>query len=79
MDEESKAPLIIALAARMAKKILKTPDNNSGVQRSTRVKYLVQIFTYDGFVTHHYIHGEMHLNICIITKRRTEWDPMPTP
>ncbi len=38
----------------MAKKTLKTPDNNNGVQRSIRVKYLVQRFTYDGFVVHHY-------------------------
>jgi hypothetical protein len=38
----------------MAKKALKTPDNNSGMQRSTRVKYPVQILTYDGFVVHHY-------------------------
>ncbi len=38
----------------MAKKALKTPDNNNGVRRSTRVKYLVQRLTYDGFVAHHY-------------------------
>jgi hypothetical protein len=38
----------------MAKKALKTPDNNNGVRRSTRVKYHVQILTYDGFITHHY-------------------------
>jgi len=38
----------------MAKKVLKTPDNNSGVRRSTRVKYLVQRLTYGGFVVHHY-------------------------
>jgi hypothetical protein len=38
----------------MAKKVLKTPDNNNGIQRSTRVKYLVQRLTYDGFVAHHY-------------------------
>jgi len=38
----------------MAKKTLKTPDNNNGVRRSTRVKYHVQILTYDGFVVHHY-------------------------
>ncbi len=31
-----------------------TFDNNNGVQISTRVKYLVQILTYDGFVPHHY-------------------------
>jgi len=38
----------------MAKKVLKIPDNNSGVRRSTRIKNLVQILTYDGFVAHHY-------------------------
>ncbi len=38
----------------MAKKALKTPNNNNGVRRSTRVKYPVQRFTYDGFVAHHY-------------------------
>ncbi len=38
----------------MAKKVLKTPDNNNGVRRSTRIKYHVQRLTYDGFVTHHY-------------------------
>jgi hypothetical protein len=38
----------------MAKKALKTFDNNTGMRRSTRIKYLVQIFTYDGFVVHHY-------------------------
>jgi hypothetical protein len=37
----------------MGKKALKTPDNNSGMQRSTRIKYHVQILTYDGFVAHH--------------------------
>jgi len=54
VGEESRIPLVITLRARMAKKILKTPDNNSGVRRSTRVKYLVQRFTYDDFVAHHY-------------------------
>jgi hypothetical protein len=38
----------------MAKKALKTLDNNNGVRRSTRVKYLIQRLTYDGFVAHHY-------------------------
>jgi hypothetical protein len=38
----------------MAKKALKTRDKNNGVRRSTRIKYLVQKFTYDGFVAHHY-------------------------
>jgi hypothetical protein len=38
----------------MAKKVLKTFDNNNGIRRSTRVKYHVQRLTYDGFVAHHY-------------------------
>jgi len=38
----------------MAKKALKTPNNNNGVRRSTQVKYPVQKLTYDGFVAHHY-------------------------
>jgi hypothetical protein len=38
----------------MAKKALKTFDDNNGVRRSTRVKYPVQRLTYDGFVVHHY-------------------------
>jgi hypothetical protein len=38
----------------MAKKALKTPNNNNGVRRSTQVKYPIQKLTYDGFVTHHY-------------------------
>jgi hypothetical protein len=38
----------------MAKKALKTPDDNNGIQRSTQVKYHVQRLTYDGFVAHHY-------------------------
>jgi hypothetical protein len=46
--------LVTTPGARMVKKALKTPDNNIGVRRSTRVKYLVQRFTYDGFVAHHY-------------------------
>jgi hypothetical protein len=52
--EESRITSVIIPIARMAKKALKTPDNNSGVRRSTRVKYLVQRLTYDGFVAHHY-------------------------
>jgi len=54
VGKESTIPSVITLGARMAKKVLKTPDNNNGVQRSTRVKYLVQKLTYDGFVAHHY-------------------------
>jgi hypothetical protein len=38
----------------MAKKALKTPNNNNGVRRSTRIKYHVQRLAYDGFVAHHY-------------------------
>jgi len=38
----------------MAKKNLKTLNNNNGVRKSTQVKYPIQIFTYDGFVAHHY-------------------------
>jgi hypothetical protein len=51
---ESKIPSVTTPGAWMAKKALKTPDNNNGVRRSTRVKYPVQILTYDGFVAHHY-------------------------
>jgi hypothetical protein len=40
--------------AWMAKKILKTPDNNNGVRKSTQVKYSIQILTYDGFIALHY-------------------------
>jgi len=54
VGEESRIPSIITLRVRMAKKVLKTPNNNNGVRRSTRVKYLVQRLTYDGFVAHHY-------------------------
>ncbi len=42
------------LIVRMAKKALKTLDNNNGIRRSTWVKYPLQRFTYDGFVAHHY-------------------------
>jgi hypothetical protein len=52
--EESRIISITAPGVRMPKKALKTPDNNSGVRRSTRVKYHVQRLTYDGFVAHHY-------------------------
>jgi hypothetical protein len=51
---ESRIPSITTPGARMARKALKTLDNNNGIQRSTRVKYPVQRFTYDGFVAHHY-------------------------
>jgi hypothetical protein len=52
--EESRITSVTTLRTRMANKALKTPDNNSGVRRSTQVKYPVQILTYDGFVVHHY-------------------------
>jgi hypothetical protein len=54
MDEKSRIPSVVILGVRMATKALKTPNNNNGIQRSTQVKYLVQILTYDGFVVHHY-------------------------
>jgi hypothetical protein len=54
VGEESRIPSVTTLGAQMAKKALKTFDNNNGVRRSTRVKYLVQILTYDGFLAHHY-------------------------
>jgi hypothetical protein len=54
VDEESKVLLVIILKVRMVKKALKTPDNNIGIRKSTRVKYLIQRLTYDGFVAHHY-------------------------
>jgi len=54
VDKESKVLLTIILKVRMAKKAFKTLDNNIGIRRSTRIKYLIQILTYDGFVAHHY-------------------------
>jgi len=58
VGEESKIPLVTIPETRMAKKVLKTPDNNNGIRRSTRVKYLIQKLTYDGFVAHHYAYME---------------------
>jgi hypothetical protein len=52
--EESRITSVTTLGARMVKKALKTLDNNSGVRRSTQVKYPIQRLTYDGFVAHHY-------------------------
>jgi hypothetical protein len=40
VGEESRIPSVTTLGVRMAKKVLKTPNNNSGVRRSTRVRYL---------------------------------------
>jgi hypothetical protein len=54
VGEESRILSVTTLGARMAKKGLKTPDNNNGIRRSTQIKYPVQKLTYDGFVTHHY-------------------------
>jgi len=54
VGEESRIPLVTTPKARMANKVLKTPNNNSGVQRSTQIKYPVQRLTYDGFVAHYY-------------------------
>jgi len=52
--EKSRITSVTTPGARMAKKTLKTPDNNNEVRRSTRIKYHVQRLTYDGFVAHHY-------------------------
>jgi hypothetical protein len=41
VGEESRIPLVTTPRVRMAKKALKTPNNNYGVRRSTRVKYHV--------------------------------------
>jgi len=46
--EESRITSVITPRARMAKKALKTPDNNNGIRRFTQVKYPVQRLTYDG-------------------------------
>jgi hypothetical protein len=54
VGEESRIPSVTTPGTQMAKKALKTPDNNNGVRRSIRVNYPVQILTYDGFVAHHY-------------------------
>jgi hypothetical protein len=42
VGEELRIPLVNIPGTWMAKKALKTPDNNNGVQRSTRVKYPIQ-------------------------------------
>ncbi len=54
VGEESKILSVTTPGAPMAKKTLKTSDNNSGMRRSTQIKYHVQRLTYDGFVAHHY-------------------------
>jgi len=63
----------------MANKALKTPDNNSGVRRSTQVKYPVQRLTYDGFVAHHYAYmvrviREVEPTYFEQTIRNPKWD-----
>jgi hypothetical protein len=54
VGEESRVFSITIPEARMAKKAFKKFNNNSGIRRSTRIKYLVRRLTYDGFVAHHY-------------------------
>ncbi len=54
VGEESKITSVTPPRAWMANKALKTPDNNNGIRKSTRVKHPVQKLTYDGFVAHHY-------------------------
>jgi hypothetical protein len=54
VGEESRILSITTPGTRMAKKALKTLDNNKEIQRSTRIKYLIQRLTYDGFIAHHY-------------------------
>ncbi len=53
VDEESRVLLIIILGARMAQKALKALNNNNGVRKSTKIKYPIQRFTYDGFAGYH--------------------------
>ncbi len=53
VGEESRIPSITIPGAWMAKKTLKTSNNNR-VRRSTKVKYPIQRLTYDGFVAHCY-------------------------
>jgi len=79
VGEESRIPSITTLGARMAKKVLKTPNNNSGIRRSTRVKYPVQIFTYDGFLAYHYTYmvrviQEVEPTCCEKAVGNLKWD-----
>jgi len=39
VGKESRIPSVTTPGVQMAKKVLKTLDNNNGVRRSTRVKY----------------------------------------
>jgi hypothetical protein len=50
VGEESRTLSVTIPGVQMARKVLKTHDNNSGVRRSTRVKYPIQRPTYDGFL-----------------------------
>jgi hypothetical protein len=54
VGEESIILSDIIPGARMAKKALKTLNNNNEVRRSTQTKYHVQRLRYDGFVVYHY-------------------------
>jgi len=54
VGEKSIIPSVTIPGIQMAKKVLKTSDNNSGARRSTQVKYPLQRLTYDGFVAPHY-------------------------
>jgi hypothetical protein len=57
---------VVTSKAWMAKKALKTPDNNSWVQKSTQIKYLTQILIYNDFVLRHYTYMflKYHINTC---------------
>jgi hypothetical protein len=50
VGEKSKIHAVTTPGAQMAKKALKTLDNNNGVRKSTRVKYPIQRLTYDGLL-----------------------------
>ncbi len=54
MGEESRILSDITPRVRMAKKTLKTFNNNNEVRKSTQTKYHVQRLKYDDFVTYHY-------------------------
>jgi len=54
VGEESRIPSVTIHQTQMVNKVLKTPNNNNGVRRSTQVKNPIQRLTYDGLVAHHY-------------------------
>ena len=54
LDEELGISFVVTPGARRAKNSFKTPSNDLGVCRQTRVKYLVDRLTYDGLAAHHY-------------------------